>query len=203
MATDVECFFQLLIIILVYSFFCELSVWIFCSFSVELSCYCWVGGEDPLEKGMATHSSILAWRILCTNEPGGLQSMGSQRVGRKDWVTNTFTFLGNFYIFRPQVLLSGICFMNVFSQSLTCLFIFIMFYYILLYFFNNLFKKISNIQKIERLKVNTHIHTIQNLLLTFYYTFPVTTCLSIYMHFKLNCGYQFIFPQYLRIHTIK
>ena len=36
--------------------------------------------EDPLEEGMATHSSILAWRILWTEEPGGLQSMGSQRV---------------------------------------------------------------------------------------------------------------------------
>ena len=36
--------------------------------------------EDPLEKGMATHSSILAWRIPWTEEPGGLQSMGSQRV---------------------------------------------------------------------------------------------------------------------------
>ena len=36
--------------------------------------------EDPLEKGMATHSSILAWRILWTEEPGGLQSIGSQRV---------------------------------------------------------------------------------------------------------------------------
>ena len=36
--------------------------------------------EDPLEKGMATHSSILAWRILWTEEPVGLQSMGSQRV---------------------------------------------------------------------------------------------------------------------------
>ena len=36
--------------------------------------------EDPLEKGMATHSSILAWRILWTEEPGRLQSMGSQRV---------------------------------------------------------------------------------------------------------------------------
>ena len=42
--------------------------------------------EDPLEKGMATHSSILAWRIPWTEEPGGLQSMGSQRV-RHDWVT--------------------------------------------------------------------------------------------------------------------
>ena len=36
--------------------------------------------EDPLEKGMATHSSILAWEIPWTEEPGGLQSMGSQRV---------------------------------------------------------------------------------------------------------------------------
>ena len=36
--------------------------------------------EDPLEEGMATHSSILAWRILWTEEPGGLQSTGSQRV---------------------------------------------------------------------------------------------------------------------------
>ena len=37
--------------------------------------------KDPLEKEMATHSSILAWRIPWTEEPGGLQSMGSQRVG--------------------------------------------------------------------------------------------------------------------------
>ena len=47
--------------------------------------------EDPLEKGMATHSSILAWRIPWTEEHGGLQSMGSQRVGR-GWATNTFIF---------------------------------------------------------------------------------------------------------------
>ena len=39
-----------------------------------------LGGEDPLEKGIATHSSILAWRTPWTEEPGGLQSMGSQRV---------------------------------------------------------------------------------------------------------------------------
>ena len=37
--------------------------------------------EDPLEKEMATHSSILAWRIPWTEEPGGLQSTGSQRIG--------------------------------------------------------------------------------------------------------------------------
>ena len=46
-----------------------------------------LGWEDPLEKEMATHSSILAWRIPWTEEPGGLQSMGSQRVGH-DWTTS-------------------------------------------------------------------------------------------------------------------
>ena len=40
-----------------------------------------LGWEDPLEEGMVTHSSILAWRIPWTEEPGRLQSMGSQRVG--------------------------------------------------------------------------------------------------------------------------
>ena len=40
-----------------------------------------LGWEDPLEKEMATHSRILAWRIPWTEEPGGLQSTGSQRVG--------------------------------------------------------------------------------------------------------------------------
>ena len=39
-----------------------------------------LGGEDPLEEGMVTHFSILAWRIPWTNKPGRLQSMGSQRV---------------------------------------------------------------------------------------------------------------------------
>ena len=47
-----------------------------------------LGWEDPLEKEMATHSSTLAWKISWTEQPGGLQSMGSQRVGH-DWVTNT------------------------------------------------------------------------------------------------------------------
>ena len=40
-----------------------------------------LGGEDPLEEGMATHSGILAWRIPWTEEPGGLQLIGLQRVG--------------------------------------------------------------------------------------------------------------------------
>ena len=54
-----------------------------------------LGHEDPLEKEMATHSSILAWRIPWTEEPGGLQSTGSQRV-RHNWVTLLTYLLGNF-----------------------------------------------------------------------------------------------------------
>ena len=56
-----------------------------------------LGQEDPLEGGMATHSSILAWRIPWTEEPGGLQSMGSQRV-RHDWQLNNN---GKFYSLSP------------------------------------------------------------------------------------------------------
>ena len=47
-----------------------------------------LGQEDALEQEMATHSSILAWKIPQTEEPGGLQSIGSQRA-RHDWTTNT------------------------------------------------------------------------------------------------------------------
>ena len=53
-----------------------------------------LGQEDSLEKGMATHSSVLAWRIPWTGKPGVLQSMGSQRVGH-DLATNTFIFTRN------------------------------------------------------------------------------------------------------------
>ena len=50
-----------------------------------------LGQEDPLEKETATHSSIVAWRIPWTEEPGGLQSTGSQRVGH-DWATSLWIF---------------------------------------------------------------------------------------------------------------
>ena len=53
-----------------------------------------LGLEDPLEKGMATHFGILAWRIPRTEGPDGLKSMGSQRV-RHDWVYNSFFEEGN------------------------------------------------------------------------------------------------------------
>ena len=52
-----------------------------------------LGWEDPLEKGTATRSSILAWRTLWTEEPGRLQSVGSQRVGDH---RATFTFALDF-----------------------------------------------------------------------------------------------------------
>ena len=51
-----------------------------------------LGREDPLENGMATHSSILVWRIPWIEEPGGPQSTGSQTAGY-DWVTSTVTAL--------------------------------------------------------------------------------------------------------------
>ena len=54
------------------------------------------GSEEPLEKGMATHSSILAWRIPWTEKPGGLQSMGLQRVRvmtERPTLTFSFTFM--------------------------------------------------------------------------------------------------------------
>ena len=57
-----------------------------------------LGGEDLLEKKMATHSSILAWKIPWMEEPGGLQSMGLQRVGQ-DWVTS----LSLFFLFHSSV----------------------------------------------------------------------------------------------------
>ena len=56
--------------------------------------------EDPLEKELATHSSILAWRILWTEESGGLEAMGWQRI-RQDWVTNTHTHIHHLVCTSP------------------------------------------------------------------------------------------------------
>ena len=58
-----------------------------------------LGQEDPLEKEMATYSSILAWEMPWTEEPGGLQSMGSQSRTRLN--NYTFTFIG---IFQNEML---------------------------------------------------------------------------------------------------
>ena len=56
-----------------------------------------LGWENSLKKGMATHSSILAWEIPWTEEPNGLQSMGSQRV-RHNWVTNAYAQITQDYL---------------------------------------------------------------------------------------------------------
>ena len=66
-----------------------------------------LGWKDPLEKGTATHSSILAWRIPWTEEPGRLQSTGSQRV-RHDWTA--FTTASASYITSLTVLVVGLWF---------------------------------------------------------------------------------------------
>ena len=58
--------------------------------------------ENPLEKVIVTHSSILVWRITWTEEPGGLQSMGSQGV-RRNRGTNSFTFTFNVFIFSIHI----------------------------------------------------------------------------------------------------
>ena len=57
----------------------------------------WVGKIPWRREWMATHSSILAWRIPWTEEPGGLQSMGSQRIGH-DWVT--FTYICRYVLYK-------------------------------------------------------------------------------------------------------
>ena len=76
------------------------------------------GQEDPLEKEMATHSSILAWRIPCTEEPGGLHSMALQRV-RHDWVINTFTFPLPHPCIAPSPSFSLLVTSSLFSMSVS------------------------------------------------------------------------------------
>ena len=66
---------------------------------------------------MATHSSILAWRIPWIEEPGGLQSMGSQRVGH-NWVTNTFTSSLGMIISQGNYLEEDLGMSSDFSNSL-------------------------------------------------------------------------------------
>ena len=76
-----------------------------------------LGSEDALKKEMATHSSILAWRISWTNDTGRLESMGLQRVGH-NWATDTFTFTKHFiiillYVNKEHEFLRNCDFLNV------------------------------------------------------------------------------------------
>ena len=75
-----------------------------------------LGWEDPLEKEMATHSSILAWRIPWMEEPGGLQSTGSQRVGH-DWATS----LSDFVSYHLPLCRTGLFAAPLPSQQCSCL----------------------------------------------------------------------------------
>ena len=70
--------------------------------------------EDPWEKGMASHSNILAWKIPRTEEPGGLQSMGSQTVGH-DWKTDTHAENYNLLEERDYALLFFSLFCSLYS----------------------------------------------------------------------------------------
>ena len=60
-----------------------------------------LGQEEPFEKEMATHSSIFAWKVPWTEEPHGLQSMGSQRVGRANTIIKNTHWL-TFTLFRSK-----------------------------------------------------------------------------------------------------
>ena len=83
-----------------------------------------VGQEDSLEEEMATHSSILAWKIPWTDEPGGLQSMGSQRVRYNwvDWACTHIKLLGyeNLWLRDPVLgqTLNFVCFLPNCTQEL-------------------------------------------------------------------------------------
>ena len=76
-----------------------------------------LGWEDTLEEGTATHSRILAWRIPCSEKPGRLQSVGSQRVGH-DLVTKP----------PPPQLIYNVVLISGIQQSDSCIYIYIFFF---------------------------------------------------------------------------
>ena len=86
-----------------------------------------LGRENPLEKEMANHSSTLAWKIPWREEPGRLQSMGSQRVGH-DWATSQFQ--DSLFYRHPIVLRILFCFFNLWSLCFSILEVSIFFFLI-------------------------------------------------------------------------
>ena len=93
--------------------------------AVQKTCIWSLGWKDPLKKGVATHSSTLAWRITHTKEPDALQAIGSQRIGH-DWVTNTTYILWLLVRVTILLFLRDSSFVNflftIFSSLLTSLF---------------------------------------------------------------------------------
>ena len=82
-----------------------------------------LGWDDLLEKEMATHSSILAWRIPRTEEPGRLQSMGSQRVGH-DWATSLTHSLTHIYV-HIHVYMDICIYVQIYVCMCVCVYIYI------------------------------------------------------------------------------
>ena len=74
-----------------------------------------LGQEDPLEKEMATHTSILAWKIPWMEEHGGLQSRGSQRVGH-DWATSLHLYI---YMTQTKVLMPKVLMLTIAGSNTT------------------------------------------------------------------------------------
>ena len=98
-----------------------------------------LGQEDPLEEEMATHSSILSWRIPWTEEPGRLQSMGSQRVGHWTQLSNFISFflfglLPSLGIATITYISSRSCFQfsRVYTQKWNCSPVSFCYYYLLI-----------------------------------------------------------------------
>ena len=85
-----------------------------------------LGQEDPLEKGMATHSGILAWRILRTEKPGRYNPRGSQRVGHSsatNFLSHVYTFVNSHlmvHLTHTHFTVSLNLFSYLFHQTVTC-----------------------------------------------------------------------------------
>ena len=127
-----------------------------------------LGQEDPLEKGMTTHSSILVWRIPWTKDPGGLQSVRSQRV-RHDWVTNIFTLSYNYIHIHIYI------YYNFVSQEET---------HVL-----NSHHKLKYLSHIisERRKICIHTHSYLYVCVYVYVYVSVYTQ-ALYIHIRINKG---------------
>ena len=124
-----------------------------------------LGWEDPLEKETATHSSTLAWRIPWTEEPGGLQSTGSQRVGH-DWVTSLHSSFFFHCIFVWSHVTSFCSFSPLFYQR----------------------KSLSKVQ-INFLSLTGFSKNFCNLSQSLFYLDPTELCTpGFYMLFSRNCG---------------
>ena len=122
-----------------------------------------LGWEDPLEKEMATHSSTVAWRIPWREEPGRLQSMGSQRVGH-DWATSLTLNL----ISVSRSLFSSIfvCFLDSKYEWKNTVFVFLFLTYI----------------SLNTLKIHSCCNKVQNFILSYGWGVSLCVCVCVAHH---------------------